>query len=262
MWSRVIGYEHCGKANLLTSEDRSQNSDSNKTDQHQYCSTTGTACTISQVGNCSKRTRHVAVRRVHLFTSSWVGLILWRSTTVCRSSIQVKDFYFMTRVQCLLVHAVVESIKNVEMHSKSKVYRWLKVSFFIFKYCSTGHMGLETITRWTFGFILLAFNRHLVEYEYWFFLIYNLCNDIGDGTTICRPYQVDLEVLLRTGFANKAKYDSTLDFVYRAAHRDRDRDILRTICRPTMWTVPLELSVADLGDRFRIRVWHGITSTV
>lgn len=46
---------------------------------------------------------------------------------------------------------------------------------------------------------------------------------------------MDLESQLYNGLANKAKYDTALDFVSGVAYHERDWNILKTFSIPTVW---------------------------
>lgn len=59
------------------------------------------------------------------------------------------------------------------------------------------------------------FDIHSEERMYFMTRVqYLLANiDTREGISICRHYQSDLELQLHNGLANKARYDSSLDFV-------------------------------------------------
>ena len=85
-------------------------------------------------------------------------------------------------------------------------------------------------------------------------------SDLGDGKSICRFYQIDLESLLESGFANKARFNNTLEFLAATASYETDPQVLSIFCKPTVWMAFLELSVAELGDEFRLAHWREVTS--
>ena len=118
--------------------------------------------------------------------------------------------------------------------------------------------------NWVLFMTIQFCNYELHSVEAMFFMTrvqYILANsDIGQGISICWYYQIDLELLLDRGFANKTKFETTLDFLFWIAFNETDREVLAIFSRRTVWMAFLELSLLELGDRFEFSNWRIVAS--
>ena len=107
-----------------------------------------------------------------------------------------------------------------------------------------------------------VFELHYAEAMYFMTRIqYLLVNsDFGDGISMRRFCQIDLESLLERGFGKNARFSNTLEFLAAIASYETDPQVLGIFRKPTVWKTFLELSVAELGDEFRLAHWREITS--